>query len=111
METVGIKHQKIKMETNTEKKIVFDTKMIISSFMAGSGVILWIISTVFSPINSVKTDIALIQKDISVINSNHEQHIQDLSQDIKEIKEKEQELEKVIAITNQVLIDHLNLKK
>ena len=63
---------------------------------------------VLVPYYSIKTDIALIQKDISIININHEQHIQDILNELTKIKEDEVTLEKDLAITNQTLIDHIN---
>ena len=63
---------------------------------------------VLVPYYSIKIDIALIQKDISIININHEQHIQDILNELTKIKEDEVTLEKDLAITNQTLIDHIN---
>jgi len=99
------------MEGENKKKIFFDPKTLMSAFMAGSGVILWVVSFVFNPINTVKTDIALIQKDIQIINTNHLSHIQDIVARLEKIKEDEVKIEKDLAITNTVLMNHLNLSK
>ncbi len=40
---------------------------------------------VVAPYYQMKQDVALIQKDISIINSNHSAHIQDLSQEVKDV--------------------------
>lgn len=40
---------------------------------------------VVSPYYQMRQDVALIQKDISIINSNHLSHTQDLTQDVKDI--------------------------
>lgn len=96
------------MKQEPLKKVIWDTKTVMSVFMLGSGAVLWVTNWVFNPINDVKTDIALIQKDIEIINTNHEAHIQDMLTEIKKIKEDEVILEKDLAITNQVLLDHLN---
>ena len=39
---------------------------------------------VVAPYYQMRQDVALIQKDISIINTNHSAHIQDLSQDVKD---------------------------
>lgn len=40
---------------------------------------------VVTPYYQMKQDVALIQKDISTINSNHLAHVQDLSQEVKDV--------------------------
>lgn len=40
---------------------------------------------VITPFYQTKQDIALIQKDVSIINTNHLAHMQDLSQNISDI--------------------------
>jgi hypothetical protein len=55
---------------------------------------------VAKPYYGMKEDIALIQKDISVINANHEVHIQDIFQEIKEIKAQELDLQRQIILLN-----------
>lgn len=61
---------------------------------------------VVAPYYQMKQDVALIQKDISVINSNHEVHIQDLSQTVKEMTTAIQEQQKQISVlqTQQAVI-------
>lgn len=55
------------------------------------------------PYYSMKQDIALIQKDVSIINSNHEMHIQDIMQTQKEQSQQIIELQKqLILIVNNV---------
>lgn len=93
-----------KIEDKVEMKFSKDYKTILSAFMAGSGLLMWILLYVFNPMAEVKTDIALIQKDISNINSNHEQHIQDIMQNIKEMKEEDKELRDKLDIQQQAII-------
>lgn len=53
----------------------------------------------------IKTEIALIRQSIDNINNNHEVHIQDILQEIKEIKAKDTEQDKEsIELQKQVLI-------
>ena len=49
--------------------------------------IITVVLGVVAPYYGQKEDIALIQKDINIINTNHEAHIQDLTQKMKEIEE------------------------
>lgn len=53
---------------------------------------------VIAPFYGIKQDVALIQKDISIINSNHEAHIQDILQEIKEIKTQQLEMQRQILL-------------
>jgi hypothetical protein len=95
---------------NEETKILGMSKLAISSFIAGTGIIMWMISVVFSPINGLKTDIALIQQSISNINTNHEVHIQDLTQGIKDIKVEQVNQESQIIELQKQLITILSKK-
>jgi len=65
---------------------------------------------VVAPYYQMKQDVALIQKDISVINSNHEVHIQDLSQTVKDItvaiKEQQNQIS-VLQTQQAVILDKL----
>jgi hypothetical protein len=47
------------------------------------GIIGFVIGVV-APYYQMKQDVALIQKDIAIINTNHMAHVQDLSQEIKD---------------------------
>ena len=64
----------------------------------------WIISVVIfvfgviSPYFGIRQDIALIQKDIQVININHETHIQDILQQQKEMSAQILEMQKQFII-------------
>lgn len=88
-----------------ESKILGISKMTLSAFLAGTGIILWMVSVVFSPMNAIKTDIALIQKDISTINSNHLTHLQKYAEEIKDIKQRQSsEDQEIIELQKQILI-------
>lgn len=56
---------------------------------------------VVRPYYQMQEHIALIQKDISIINSNHEAHIQDILQGLKEQKQAVIELQKQIIIISK----------
>lgn len=93
-----------KIEEKVEKKFLQDYRIVLSAFMAGSGLLMWILMYVFSPIAQVKTDIALIQKDISTINSNHEAHIQDILKNIEELKKQDKALDDKLDLQQQAII-------
>jgi len=63
-----------------------------------------------APYYSQKQDIALIQKDIAIINTNHEAHIQDITKNIEEIKLEQVEQNKQIIENQQQIIILLNKK-
>ena len=80
----------LKQENLFKQFLTTEVKFIAGILMFGFGII--------APYYGIKQDIALIQKDISVINVNHETHIQDILQEIKEIKSQEIELQKQILL-------------
>jgi hypothetical protein len=54
---------------------------ILKAIRTEAGVVVSIVTIaigIIFPYFGIKTDIALIQKDISIINTNHEAHIQDI---------------------------------
>lgn len=79
-----------KGDNDIRSKLTSEVKFIISivAFVLGG----------VAPYYSIKQDIALIQKDIEVINSNHMAHVQDLTQEIKDIKKEQLEMQKQILI-------------
>ncbi len=87
-----------------EKKFYQDYRIVISAFMAGTGIVMWILMFVFNPMSKVTTDIALIQKDISIINLNHEAHIQDILKNIEELKKQDKELDDKLDLQQQAII-------
>lgn len=71
----------------------------------------WIISIIVfvfgiaTPYFGIKQDIALIQASISNINNNHEAHIQDLSQQMKDLGAMQVEQQKqIIELQKQLLV-------
>lgn len=83
----------------------------MDTFIKNAQSIVWIggvaiagVLFVVNPINEMKTDIALINSAIANINSNHEVHIQDLTQDIKEIKLEQLDQQKQIVELQKLLI-------
>jgi len=76
-----------------------------------SGSVKWIVSIalfvggIVGPYYKIQTDIALIQASIANINTNHEAHIQDLTQDIKEIKVQQVDQQKqIIELQKQLIV-------
>ena len=88
-----------KEENIIKKVLTTEVKYVLGLLVFGFGVV--------TPYFSMKENIALIQKDISIINNNHEVHIQDIMVELKKIKEDEVGLEKDLTRTNQILIDHI----
>jgi len=65
---------------------------------------------VVAPYYGMKQDLALIQKDIAIINSNHSAHIQDLSQEVKDVVrlvEAQQSQINVLQTQQAVILDKL----
>lgn len=60
---------------------------------------------VVGPYYDIKTQIALMQASVSNINSNHEVHIQDITQEIKDMKAVEVDQQKqIIELQKQILV-------
>lgn len=74
-------------------------RLLLEAFLLGTGLMLWVGVYLFSPINEIKTNIALIKQDINTIQLNHEQHIQDIYTQILDIKKGDALQD--IAITKQ----------
>jgi len=70
-ETQGVLPNLVKAILSSEVKFVI-------------GIVTFVIGVV-APYFNMKQDMALIQKDISTINSNHLAHVQDLSQEVKDV--------------------------
>lgn len=71
----------------------------------------WLVSValfvvgVVAPYYQIQTKLALIDASISNINTNHEAHIQDLTQNIKEIKVTEVDQQKqIIELQKQLIV-------
>lgn len=86
-----------------EKKFLQDYRIVVSAFLAGSGILMWVLLYVFNPMSAVQKDIALIQKDIAVINLNHEQHIQDILTQLKDLKEDNKSLDEKLDLQQQAI--------
>ena len=79
-------------ENKVEEILISKGKLVVSIFTAGIGVIIFVIV----PIYDIKTDQALISQSIQTINLNHESHIQSILDEIKEIKQKDSDQDKLI---------------
>lgn len=75
-------HEQAVLESKLGKFIRSEIGFIITLVVFIFGVVV--------PYFQIRQDIALIQKDISIINSNHEQHIQDILQEISAMKKEQQ---------------------
>jgi len=91
-----------KKEKNVRQYVLTEVKFII--------LIASILTSILVPFYMIKTDIALIQKDIAVINTNHLSHLQNYAEEITELKKadseqqaKYEELLKIV-IQNQTLL-------
>lgn len=79
-----------------------DLKEIFNSQITGwvktvLGIIVFVFGIV-APFYDMRQDIALTQQSIRTIETNHEQHIQDISQDLKEQKQQIIELQRQLII-------------
>lgn len=68
------------------------------------GIVVFVVGIV-APYYSMRQDVALIQQSISNINTNHEAHIQDILQELKDMKEigKSQQ-QQIIDLQKQLVI-------
>ncbi len=94
-----------------EKKFLQDYRLIISAFLAGSGLLMWIMLYLFNPITTIQKDIALIQQSIDNINTNHETHIQDILQQIKEMRMNDDAQDAKLDTQQQAIIKLLTIHK
>jgi hypothetical protein len=79
---------------NEESKIRKVIKENALTLIFLTGTVFSFIMFVVIPQQETKTSIALIQKDIAVINTNHLTHLQTYAEEIKTLKEQEAEDEK-----------------
>ena len=98
-------------EERTIKKVL---KENATALVWVTGVIFGFIMFVVIPQQETKTSIALIQKDISTINTNHLTHLQSYAEDIKDLKAQEAkdeaeqtELMKQVVGMNAVIDMHI----
>lgn len=94
------------MENDNKKSQISDqVKSVLTSevkFIIG---IITIALGVIAPFYQIKQDIALMQKDISVINANHLSHLQDTQKTIEEIKvEQSTQQKQIIDLNNEILV-------
>lgn len=79
-------------------------KIFESEFARYMGIVILVFPMILF-VYQVKTDIALIQQDINNINMNHEAHIQDILQEIKEMKQIAiQQSNQIIDLQKQVIV-------
>jgi len=61
----------------------------ITAVVALISVVVGVMNWVNNPDNKMSSSLQLIQKDISIINSNHLTHLQTYAEEIKELKERD----------------------
>lgn len=71
------------MHNGDEKNVSLIRSVLTGEVKFIISVILFVVGGI-APYYGIKQDVALIQKDISIINANHLTHTQDLAQQIKE---------------------------
>ena len=98
----------ITMEAQERRIRTEDTSLIRTILSSEVKFVVSIIVFVFgvvTPYFSIRQDIALIKSDVSNINANHEVHIQDIVQEIKEMKtEQEKQRDDIISLQKQILV-------
>lgn len=72
-----MEEQKYQQESLIKTVLTSEVKFVIGVITIALGVV--------APYYGIRQDIALIQASVSNINSNHEVHIQDLTQEIKDL--------------------------
>ena len=72
-------------EQNTQHTTASLVRAVFSTEVKFVIAVIGFVVGVISPYYQMRQDVALIQKDISVINSNHLMHTQDLTQEVKDI--------------------------
>ncbi len=80
-----MKGSKDGQENSFRKYLYNEVTAVVALVAVTFGVVNW----VNNPAKEMEKNIALIQKDIEIINTNHITHIQDILLQIKDIKEKE----------------------
>lgn len=90
--------KEVKLEKWYESKITFLIAIITPMVI------------VMAFIFSIKTDVAVIQNNISNINTNHETHIQDIMEELKDINnDQKNQNDQIIELQKQILL--LNNKR
>ncbi len=85
------------MEENLKEKSI--VKQVLTSEMKFIISLIAFVFGIVTPYFGIVKDIALIQASVSNINVNHEAHIQDLTQEIKDLRAEQVDLQKqIIAI-------------
>jgi hypothetical protein len=84
-------------------------RIILEVFLMGTGLMAWIFAMFLSPIADVRKDISLIQKDIQVIQTNHEAHIQACLEQMSELKQEIVDLNKQVIVQNESIIRLLTM--
>lgn len=84
-----------------------DESKILKVLRSEAGIVVSIVTIlvgIMVPYFNIVNDISLIQKDIAIINTNHEAHIQDILQSIKEMNAKNAEQDRDIQNSREALI-------
>lgn len=63
-------------ETKVVSVIAGRARLVLEVFLAGTGLMLWISVMFFNPMNDVKTELKLIQQDLTTVKTNELVHVQ-----------------------------------
>ncbi len=71
-----------------QKDVIGTIKLVLSVFLAGSGLVIWLFSIALNPQNEIRQSLALIQQDISSIKDD----IRDFTGRVAEIEKEQRSL-------------------
>lgn len=83
-------------------------KLIISAFLAGTGLILWVVTFLLSPTNKVQSQVDLLRQEVANLRDNH---IHTLQGDVTTLKGKVEGIEKGQLRIETILDERLPAKR
>jgi predicted PurR-regulated permease PerM len=99
--------KKVKINNSCREKW-FESR--IGFMILAGGTVVSMMWAIFGPITAIQKDIAVIQNNIVNINQNHETHIQDLTQSIKDIEKEQTIMMKTITENQTFIKTYLGIK-
>lgn len=98
-------------DQNNENRTASLVRAVLSTEVKFIIAVIGFVVGVISPYYQMRQDVALIQKDISIINSNHLMHTQDLTQEVKDITvilQQQQQQITVLQTQQSAIINNIN---
>lgn len=98
-------------DQNNENRTASLVRAVLSTEVKFIIAVIGFVVGVISPYYQMRQDVALIQKDISIINSNHLSHTQDLTQEVKDITvilQQQQQQITVLQTQQSAIINNIN---